>query len=170
MSGYNVNGTPLMMHWGIGGTNFCKNMEYIDCLLSRFDAHCGLYHGKIENSTINGLEVVGHGTLTLENSRLFGRYGGKTAGAGNSLIYLRGDYASTWDGEIKLKDFTAYERITEDAGAFVFYHSYNNWNFGYLFDAQGNVPALEEIVGNVKDSALNGKNFGGVTLSLALLF
>ena len=45
-----------------------------------------------------------------------------------------------------------------------------NWNFGYLFDAQGNVPALEEIVGNVKDSALNGKNFGGVTLSLALLF
>lgn len=45
-----------------------------------------------------------------------------------------------------------------------------NWNFGYIFDAQGNVPALEEIVGNVKDSALNGKNFGGVTLSLALLF
>ena len=131
MSGHVVNGKGLMMHWGIGGTNFCKNMEYIDCQLSRFDAHQGLYHGKIVNSTVNGIEVVGNGELLLENSRLFGRYGGKTAGAGNSLIYLRGDYASTWDGEIKLKDFTAYERITEDAGAFVFYHSYNNWNFGY---------------------------------------
>ena len=33
--------------WGIGGTNFCKNMEYEKCRLSRFDAHQGLYNGKI---------------------------------------------------------------------------------------------------------------------------
>lgn len=131
MSGHKINGTSLMMHWGIGGTNFCKNMEYIDCLLSRFDAHQGLYHGKIVNSTVNGIEVVGNGNLLLENSRLFGRGGSKTSGAGNALVYLRGDYASTWDGEIKIKDFAAYERVNENSDTFIFYHSYNNWNYGY---------------------------------------
>ena len=45
-----------------------------------------------------------------------------------------------------------------------------NWNLGYLFDTQGNIPTFGEIVGNVKGSVLAGKNFGGVTLSLALLF
>ena len=45
-----------------------------------------------------------------------------------------------------------------------------NWNLGYLFDTQGNAPALGEVIGDVKDSVLKGKNFGGVTLSLALLF
>ena len=131
MSGHIVNGRGLMMHWGIGGTNFCKNMEYIDCTLSRFDAHQGLYHGKIVNSTVNGIEVVGNGNLLLENSRLFGRGGSRSAGAGNSIIYLRNDYASTWDGEIKIKDFVAYERVNENARAFILEHSYNNWNFGY---------------------------------------
>ena len=131
MSAHIVNGKALMMHWGIGGTNFCKNMEYIDCLLSRFDAHCGLYHGKIVNSTINGLEVVGNGTLLLENSRLFGRGGTTSAHAGNSIFYLRDDYASTWDGEMVLKNFDAYERIDEKTHAFIFFHAYNNWYYGY---------------------------------------
>ncbi len=131
MSGHVVNGKTLMMHWGIGGTNFCKNMEYNDCLLSRFDAHCGLYHGKIVNSTINGLEVVGHGTLLLENSRLFGRGGSLGAGAGNSIFYLRDDYASTWDGEMIIKNFDAYEKIDENTNAFIFCHAYNNWYYGY---------------------------------------
>ena len=131
MSHHVVNGKSLMMHWGIGGTNFCKNMEYIDCLLSRFDAHCGLYHGKIVNSTINGLEVVGHGNLLLENSRLFGRGGGKTSGADNAIVYLRSDYASTWDGEITIKNFEAYENINENKRAFIFCHTYNNWYYGY---------------------------------------
>ena len=50
MSHVNVAGNNLQMHWGIGGTNFCKNLEYIGSTLSRFDAHAGLYNGKIENS------------------------------------------------------------------------------------------------------------------------
>ena len=127
MSTHTVNGTPLMMHWGIGGSNFCKNMEYIGCTLSRFDAHCGLYNGKILDSTINGMEIIGIGKLELENSRWFARGGAEMAGAGNSLFYLRGDYGSTWEGEISVKNFDAY--IGEHA--FLFYHQYNNWNYGY---------------------------------------
>ena len=39
--------TGKKMHWGCGGTNYCKNMEFIGSTLSRFDAHQGLYNGKI---------------------------------------------------------------------------------------------------------------------------
>ena len=28
MSSYTVDGVTMKMHWGVGGTNFCKNMEY----------------------------------------------------------------------------------------------------------------------------------------------
>ena len=130
MSSYVVKGRSLMMHWGIGGTNFCKNMEYIDCLLSRYDAHSGLYHGKIVNSTINGMEVVGVGNLILENSRWFAAASNIRAGAGNSLVYLRNDYASTWEGEITIKNFTAYVH-SKTSNTYLLSHSYNNWYYGY---------------------------------------
>ena len=130
MSGYEVKGKRLMMHWGIGGTNFCKNMEYIDCLLSRYDAHQGLYNGKIVNSTINGMEIVGIGTLLLENSRWFAAGSNLNAGAGNSLFYLRDDYASTWEGELIVKGFEAYVR-SETSNTYLLCHTYNNWYYGY---------------------------------------
>ena len=122
MSGYEVKGRRLMMHWGIGGSNFCKNMEYIDCLLSRYDAHQGLYHGKIVNSTINGMEIVGMGNLLLENSRWFAAGSNNRAGAGNSLFYLRDDYASTWEGELTVKNFEAYVR-SETSNTYLLCHS-----------------------------------------------
>ena len=45
-----------------------------------------------------------------------------------------------------------------------------NWNFGSLFKTDGNIVGKDEIFDNTKDSVLKGKNFGGVTLSVALLF
>lgn len=45
-----------------------------------------------------------------------------------------------------------------------------NWNFGDLFDAEGNTAGLDEMWIIAKDSVTSGKNFGGVTLSLAFLF
>ena len=131
MTGYTVNGTTLMMHWGLGGTNFCKNMEYIDSRLSRFDAHEGLYHGKIINSEINGMEIVGVGNLYLENSTWYSQGGGLMSGPRNALFYLRDDYASTWDGELTVKNFNIYATINESKRAFLFCHSYSNWDYGY---------------------------------------
>lgn len=131
MSGVSVRGHGIMLHWGCGGTDFCKNMEYIGCTLSRFDAHCGLYHGKIIDSTINGLEVVGMGNLTLENTRWFGRGGQKLAGANNAIIYLRDDYASTWKGDIVLKNIKAYAKPTENVYVYILTHTYANWDYGY---------------------------------------
>ena len=131
MSGYKMRDHQLMLHWGCGGTNFCKNMEYIGCILSRFDAHCGLYHGKIVDSTVNGLEIVGMGNFTMENTRWFARGGQKRAHANNAIFYLRDDYASTWEGEMVLRNVKAYAKQTEDCYPYIFFHAYNNWDYGY---------------------------------------
>ena len=45
-----------------------------------------------------------------------------------------------------------------------------NWNFGSLFDAQGNLPSGENVLANVKSSVIDGNNYGGMTLTVAFIF
>ena len=115
--------------WGLGGSNYCKNIEYIGSTLSRFDAHAGLYNGKIINSTINGMEITGYGDLILENVELYNQGSSASQGASNCIFYLRGDYGSTWNGNIYVKDLDWYHYST--GNIYLFYHSYVNWYFGY---------------------------------------
>ncbi len=120
------------MHWGVGGSNYCKNLQYIDSTLSRLDAHSGMYNGKIINSTVNFISLTGTGEFIIENSRWFAQGDGTTP---NSLIYLRNDYGSTWDGVIYMKDVKAYPYIDEatqkPTTTYLMMHSYNNWYYGY---------------------------------------
>ena len=140
MSGYAVNPAApkqrLQIFWGIGGTNFCKNMQYIGCELSRFDAHSGLLNGMVKDSKVNTLALVGAGTFILENSEI---YAPSYKGANNSIFTMRGDYGSTWNGELIAKNSKAYF-YTGDAdstdqykyeGMFIITHSYENWYYGY---------------------------------------
>ncbi len=110
-------------HWGIGGTNFCKNMEYIGCKLSRFDAHQGLYNGKIINCDINFMELIGKGELLIENTRWYSPCVGN-----NSFLFLRCDYGSTWEGTLKVKDSVLY---VQPGDLYLSLHVYINWDFGY---------------------------------------
>jgi len=137
MSTAKVNGGSTKMHWGIGGTNYCKNMEYIGSTLSRLDAHAGLYNGKIINSTVNYISLTGVGDFIIENSRWFAE---GTASTQNALFHLRSDYGSTWDGTITARDVDAHVYTTNTA--YLFYHTYSNWYYGYTcrfpnFDADG---------------------------------
>ncbi len=129
--------------WGSMGSNFCKNMNYIDSVISRYDAHQGLYNGKIIGSTINDIEIVGNGTMIIEDTDIY-KFGGNDSGPGaaNSLVYLRDDYASTWNGQIIFKDVRAFFNETEtnklkDGKAqtayspAIYYHAYQNWYYGY---------------------------------------
>ena len=122
-----LDGITVKVHWGIGGTNFCKNMEYIGCTLSRFDAHNGLYNGKIIDSTVNYMAITGNGDFIVENTRWFSEGHGYNS---NSLVHLRADYGSTWEGEIKMKNVTAH--YYTDSPAHIFMHAYSNWYFGYV--------------------------------------
>jgi len=78
-------------YWGILGSNYSKNLVYDGCTLSRFDAHMGVANATIRNSTLGhmGINAIGSGTFTVENSTI----------RGWSLINLRSDYGSTWQGE-----------------------------------------------------------------------
>ena len=125
--GYKENGDPIKVRncWGVGGTNFCKNMNYIKSRLSRFDAHCGLYNGKVIDCDLTFFAITGNGTFEVRNTRWFSAGEGSTD---NSLIYMRGDYGSTWEGDVILDNVTAYA----SPGAFyMFMHAYNNWDYGY---------------------------------------
>ena len=116
--------------WGIGGTNYCKNMEYINSVLSRFDAHCGLYNGKVIGSTVTFVSLVGKGEFIFENSTWIAPDDGK---ANNSLIYLRDDYGSPWNGTVILKKIIAINHKSgnriSDFG--IVFHNYENWYYGY---------------------------------------
>ncbi|PZX49207.1 alginate lyase family protein [Algoriphagus chordae] len=84
--------------WGIMGSNYSKNLLFDKCTLSRFDAHMGVANATIRNSTLGhmGINAIGTGTFTVENSTIRGR----------SLINLRSDYGSTWEGKLIIRDCT----------------------------------------------------------------
>lgn len=84
------------LYWGIMGSNYCKNLIYEGCRLSRFDAHMGVANATIRNSTLGhmGINAIGTGTLLIENSEIRGR----------NLVNLRSDYGSTWEGELIVRN------------------------------------------------------------------
>jgi hypothetical protein len=83
-------------YWGILGSNYCKNLVYDKCTLSRFDAHMGVANATVKNSTMGhmGINAIGTGTFLVENSTI----------NGGSLINLRSDYGSTWEGEFIIRN------------------------------------------------------------------
>lgn len=85
-------------YWGIMGSNYSKNLLYDSCIFSRFDAHMGVANATIRNSTLGhqGINAIGSGIFTVENSTIRGR----------SLINLRSDYGSTWQGELIIRNCT----------------------------------------------------------------
>ncbi|MBE6644313.1 MAG: hypothetical protein E7612_02915 [Ruminococcaceae bacterium] len=118
-----VKGVTKPILWGIGGTNYCKNMEYLNSTLTRFDAHAGLYHGKIINCNISGMELTGVGNFILEDSDWY------PYTANTPLLYLRSDYGYHWDGDILIKNTKAF--MYDDSKLNIAHYYYNNWYFGY---------------------------------------
>ena len=83
--------------WGVIASNFCKNILLEDCTLSRMDTHMGVSGTyTIRRCTLGhmGLNAIGRGLLTVEDSTLYGR----------SLINFRSDYGSTWEGDVVIRD------------------------------------------------------------------
>ncbi|MBT3381252.1 MAG: hypothetical protein HN742_06870 [Lentisphaerae bacterium] len=83
--------------WGVIGTNFCKNIVLEDCVLSRMDSHQGVSgEYTIRRTTLGtaGFNAIGRGVLTVEDSTIYG----------SSLVALRGDYGSTWEGDVVIRN------------------------------------------------------------------
>jgi len=112
-------------YWGILGSNYCKNLLYDNCTLSRFDAHMGVANATIRNSTLGhqGINAIGSGTFTVENCTIYGR----------SLINLRSDYGSTWQGEFLIRDCILKPAGGKTASASLIGGSYSGQHdFGYI--------------------------------------
>jgi hypothetical protein len=111
-------------YWGIMGSNYSKNLVYDHCTFSRFDAHMGVANATIRNSTLGhqGINAIGSGTFLLENSRVYGR----------SLINLRQDYGSTWEGELVIRNtvFVPFAGRTAIA-SLIGGHNSGQHDFGY---------------------------------------
>jgi hypothetical protein len=84
--------------WGIIGSNYCKNLLYEGCELSRFDAHQGVAGATIRHSTLGhgGINAIGSGTFVVEDTTVYGW----------NFINLRSDYGSTWQGEFLIRNCT----------------------------------------------------------------
>ena len=121
---------PFNFCWGIAGTNYSKNVEYINCALSRYDAHCGVLNGKVVGTTINFFALVGKGDFLIEDVTWISAAAEGNDHTNNSLIYLRNDYGSPWNGTITIKDTVAHGY---DGGGktWLIFHAYRNWYYGY---------------------------------------
>jgi len=111
--------------WGIIGSNFCKNITLEDCVLSRMDTHMGVSgHYTIRRCTLGhmGLNAIGRGQLRIEGSTLYGP----------SIVSFRGDYGSTWDGDVTVVDSTWTPRCGDECWPTVIHGSHNgSHDFGY---------------------------------------
>lgn len=87
-------------YWGIAGTNYCKNLVYDGCAFSRFDAHQGVLNATVVNSVLghHGIKIIGSGTALIENTTVLS----------DSFVDLRGDYGSTWNGELIIRNCKFY--------------------------------------------------------------
>ncbi len=111
-------------YWGILGSNFCKNLLYDHCILSRFDAHQGVANATIRNSTLGhmGINAIGSGVLLVENSTIRGR----------SVVNLRPDYGSTWQGELIIRNCVFVPAGGKSISASLISGSYSGQHdFGY---------------------------------------
>ena len=97
MSNCRQNHITDRTRWGVIGTNNCKNILLEDCYLSRMDTHMGVSGTyTIRRCTLGhvGLNAIGRGQLTVEDSTLYGR----------ALINFRSDYGSTWEGNVDIRN------------------------------------------------------------------
>lgn len=111
-------------YWGIMGSNYSKNLLYDHCTLSRFDAHKGVANATVRNSTLGhmGINAIGSGTFLVENCTIRGR----------SVINLRPDYGSTWQGEFVIRNCVFVPNNGRPTSASIISGSYSSLHdFGY---------------------------------------
>ncbi len=138
--------------WGVVATNFCKNIVLEDCVLSRMDTHMGvsgIY--AIHRSTIGyaGINAIGRGLLTVEDSTV----------QGGAFIALRGDYGSTWEGLVEIRDC----RWVPNAGEvswphLIFGNNDGRHDFGYPCS----MPSTVTIDGLKVDDRNHPKDYTGM--------
>jgi hypothetical protein len=111
-------------YWGTFASNYSRNILFDGCVLGRFDAHKGVCNVTIRNCSLGhqGINLIGHGTALIENSSIYAR----------TLVNLRDDYGSTWNGDLIIRNCTYYPFNGRAADAAIIggFNTYDH-DFGY---------------------------------------
>lgn len=135
-------------YWGIFGSNYCKNLIFENCTLSRFDAHMGVYNATIRNSTLGymGIKLIGFGEFLVEDSTI----------GGENLVSLRQDYGSTWNGDFKIKNCVFIPSKTKSSTLSLFSGKNSGLHdFGYTCYMPNKIE-IDQLL--IKDSHLKDYN------------
>jgi len=137
-------------YWGIFGSNFSKNLTFDTVEFSRFDAHQGVTNATIKNSVLGhqGINLIGQGIFLLENTKV----------TGGTLINLRSDYGSTFEGEIIIRncEFLPRNGVQSDA-VLIGGNNSGQHDFGYTCY----MPRKITIEGLTIDDTNHGSNYQG---------
>ncbi len=118
----------LSLCWGVMGSNYCKNIDFINCELTRFDAHRGVYNGRIIGGKMGVLRLIGGGEFLLDGVEIARLHG--------APLQLRSDYGGTFNGTLTVRNCTfknAWESYTGEKSPIVALIDAPtaNWNNGY---------------------------------------
>ena len=145
--------------WGCYTMNECKNVTFDGCVFSRVDAHRNITNYMIKNCVLGhqGIQAIGHGKLLVENTTVFC----------SRFISFRGDYGSTWDGDVEIRDCIWYPDYTDqNSPAVLDLHNSGDHDYGYVCSLPSEVSIRNFIVmdGNtVKEEYRGPCVFGGDT-------
>jgi len=114
----------MSLCWGVTGTNFCKNMDYISCKLTRYDAHCGVYNGKVIDSEMSVLRLIGGGEFTVENTVFYN--------VSTAPFQLRRDYGATFNGTLTIKNCKILDAKGTDVLCAIVEAPNAHHDFGYV--------------------------------------
>lgn len=118
-----INNIHDTTKWGIMGTNFCRNLVLEGCTLSRFDAHQGVANVTIRNCVLGhaGINLIGYGNVLLENTWVHSSW----------LMNLRGDYGSTWRGNLTVRNCVLAPPKTSSRAGILNGYNVGTHDFGY---------------------------------------
>lgn len=131
-------------YWGLMGSNFSKEVVLEDCVMSRYDAHCGVTNAKIKNCSLghHGVNLIGFGDFVIENSTVYA----------HTFINLRSDYGSFFEGEVTVKNCTWVPR--DNTRCIIGANNTGDHDFGYTCS----MPYRINIDGlTIEDSATDGR-------------
>ena len=107
--------------WGVAGTNYCKNLIYDSCKLTRYDAHRGVVNGAIKNCEVSSIRLIGGGDMLIENTKIYANC--------YSTLQLREDFGATFRGTLTVKDCEFIDVLGTHTSFMVAQSA--NWWYGY---------------------------------------
>lgn len=109
-------------YWGTMGCDYIKDLKIINSYLNRIDCHMYLCDLTVKDSklTTHEIKASGFGTMSIENT---------TVENSDYFIEFRVDYASFWDGDIRIKNCKLKVRNGSE-GKIIYFYANKDFDFG----------------------------------------